>query len=920
MNKTKLLNLILLFVTLQTLTFCQNLVDIIKFGTKEKKLAEIKNIKHLSKKDLEFVFNTIVEEKDPDLSAELIQNLPDILPVEEVLPRILELLSYPQLQQHSLFTNAVKNYIDCHKNLVFTYSYIKDLILSPTTDLYLKSCLIKFLNIFPYEKVFPIINQVYTKQDIIRVAVATLLSSYSDIKTKEILIHYLSDEIPEVVAETVRSLIIRKEWDVLPLVVPLVKHKFCGKEIKQMLYNIDDISADKHFFSCLSLFETDPELYELCLVLSAKHKNVEFLPVYIELYKKTKNLQIKQTLHNVIQNYTVPNTEHIFIAQLNNKELRDVVVPLLIKLQAKSSIPYLLNIYPHVSEELQVQIENFVTTVTDDSLVYHFLTLSKIPNLPLRCLILKTLVLYDNPAVYSYIEQEINSTKNKQILTTIISSVGKVKIHDKKIIFIKLLFTKCYRDNDLLYQLLTETEKIVKTSEEKFVLLLPELVKTLSHPQGYISDKSFEILQVIIPKSTVEEVRIVYDLIQGLPDEKKIAIINLLLQKLDYELLPVITNMFYKTKNVQLKQKICEYILNLTGSVSNQVIIDSLHSNNQELQLYVLNLLQGKINYSDIHFFLPLCNSKNKNVRLSTAKLISEMLTQKERNYILNFLSDDVVEIKIIGIKSMAKVLPEEFLSLVAKLLSSPNDEVRIATLEQLINIPTTNLKVENIKHLITNIAQRDKSLQVRALAVTLLANWKECTTETVKIYFDAINSYDTKLRSAAEYAFNQILPICNNTEDIFIKGLITDNTRTFFVKKVIELKPKSDKIKHTIKSFILTTKDVEKQKLYLTALSELLQQEDTSILKELYETDNFVLQLWVVEQLTKFALDEKIEQLLLTALTSQQTSIRQKAVETAKKFLRSKKIHDAIVYISVNDTNYSIRSLATKIIKELQK
>ncbi|MCS7228299.1 MAG: hypothetical protein NZ839_04980, partial [Endomicrobia bacterium] len=137
-NRTTILFISLFVSIIQIFPQTYNLLETIKFATKEKKLAEIKNIKTLPKKEFETVFKIIIEEQDPDLCTELIQNLDNILPVETVLPQIVKLFSAQQIQQHPKLASAIKNYLLQNRDRDYTYSYIKELILSDTTELQIK--------------------------------------------------------------------------------------------------------------------------------------------------------------------------------------------------------------------------------------------------------------------------------------------------------------------------------------------------------------------------------------------------------------------------------------------------------------------------------------------------------------------------------------------------------------------------------------------------------------------------------------------------------------------------------------------------------------------------------------------------------------------------------------------------------------
>jgi len=140
-------------------------------------------------------------------------------------------------------------------------------------------------------------------------------------------------------------------------------------------------------------------------------------------------------------------------------------------------------------------------------------------------------------------------------------------------------------------------------------------------------------------------------------------------------------------------------------------------------------------------------------------------------------------------------------------------------------------------------------------------------------------------------------------------------NITRYFINKIVELKPQYGKLKQTLLNRSLTTNDETIQKLFLSSLSEILSQEDSYLIKDLYTNGSILIKLWCLEKINKFSLSSELETLLLTALKEQQNIIRQKAVEVSSSFLTSKKIYDAVLYISQNDTSYTIRSIATKVL-----
>ncbi len=86
-----------------------------------------------------------------------------------------------------------------------------------------------------------------------------------------------------------------------------------------------------------------------------------------------------------------------------------------------------------------------------------------------------------------------------------------------------------------------------------------------------------------------------------------------------------------------------------------------------------------------------------------------------------------------------------------------------------------------------------------------------------------------------------------------------------------------------------MTTND-DFQNLLLSTLSKILTNDDFYLIKELYNTGNIIIKLWCLENLNQFTISEELENLLLTALKDERTTIRQKAVEVSQNFLKSKK------------------------------
>ena len=917
-----LFKIILLFLFFTVDIFSQDynsLLNIIKFATKDKKLAEIRNIAKLPKKDVELLFDEIVSQQDIELITEVIPIVQHILTPQKVLPSVVPILSKVQLQYEPVLQQKIStvfsNYVSYYKEDKYLIDFFKENILSETQSLQIRSFLINYINFLPYSIALSIINQIYNKQDVIRTAVALILSNFSDEQTKYILIEYLSDELPEVQLQAVKSLLIRKEWDVIPLILPKINNKFIGKEVKQLLLQINDVSASKYFFLSIPAF-TDVEIKKICIIQSSKFCDVSYLPTFIELYIKEQNYEIKQLLRKTIENYKTKEAENILISYLENKNLQDIIIPLLININSTSALPYFIKIYPKVDFELKEKIKNFVTNVSDKELLFYILPYAKTKNIQLRCLIISSLSSFDTPSVYATIENEINLTKNKKMLETIILSLTKIKSYQYQIKFVKLLIKKCYKEHELLEKLLEQTQNIVK-QPYKYTILFEDLVALLEHREQTIVEKSYSILQLVIKNSELAEIRIIYPLVLQVSDKTKKMLLNILVNYPDNEFLNYVEKIYYTTNDIELKKLCCSYVLNVTNDVSHKIIYDSINSKDYQLQLNVLNLSKDKIDYEDINIFLPLCMSKNSKVRQTAVITLQHLFTEREKIYIVEFLKDNNVEIKLVGIKLMAKILPQEFLSFVPKLLLSKNELVRKTTLEMLMENKYARQN-NDIKKLVFFIAKKDNSIDARSTAIkTLSYTWGDCSTEAIKLYFDAISSYEAKLQHAAKFAFDNILPIAANSEEIFVKGVVNESIsiNKYFIQKIIELKPQSQKLKQTLTNKILYTPNDEMRKLLLSSLAEILSQEDFYLIKDLYTNGNIIVKLWCLEQINKFPLSKELETLLLNALKETQTVIRQKAVEASSQFLASKKIYDAILYISQNDTNYTIRSIATKIL-----
>ena len=138
-----------------------------------------------------------------------------------------------------------------------------------------------------------------------------------------------------------------------------------------MLLEINDESASKKFFLSLSTF-SDTEIKKICIIQSSKFCNVSFLATFIELYLKEQNFELKELLRKTIENYKTKDAENILITYLENKNLQDIVIPVLININSISAIPYFIKIYPRLVPELKEKIENYVKNISDKEILFYF--------------------------------------------------------------------------------------------------------------------------------------------------------------------------------------------------------------------------------------------------------------------------------------------------------------------------------------------------------------------------------------------------------------------------------------------------------------------------------------------------------------------------------------------------------------------
>jgi len=98
------------------------------------------------------------------------------------------------------------------------------------------------------------------------------------------------------------------------------------------------------------------------------------------------------------------------------------------------------------------------------------------------------------------------------MLETIILSLIKIKNYQYQTMFAKLLIKKCYKETELLEGLLDQLKHIVP-QPYKYTILLEDLVMLLQHKELSIVEKSYSLIQTIIKKSELEDIRTIYHLI-----------------------------------------------------------------------------------------------------------------------------------------------------------------------------------------------------------------------------------------------------------------------------------------------------------------------------------------------------------------------------------------------------------------------
>jgi hypothetical protein len=109
----------------------------------------------------------------------------------------------------------------------------------------------------------------------------------------------------------------------------------------------------------------------------------------------------------------------------------------LIQINSIYAIPYFIKIYPNLEPELKEKVENFVKNVSNNKIFYYILPYAK--------------------------------TKDIQLPSLIISI--KIKDYQHQIMFVKLLIKKCYKETELLEELLDQLKHIIspKDQNKKFI-------------------------------------------------------------------------------------------------------------------------------------------------------------------------------------------------------------------------------------------------------------------------------------------------------------------------------------------------------------------------------------------------------------------------------------------------------------------
>lgn len=885
----------------------EKIIDDIMYGTPEIKISSIKSINKLESKQALKIFSNLISDPDVLIRKTTVEQA-KYFPVEQILPLIL-----PLFADSEEVIKPLEEYIELNKNKEYVFDFIVQNIYSNTNPK-IQQELISLLKFFPTEKVFPVIEKIYTKNDFIRYSIAKLLSNYNDEKTLAILNKYLNDEIPEIQVEAAKSIISRKEYPLIVFILPLLDNKFIFKEINDLLLTIEDKESYEYFFIALNQYHSE-NIKILCINQLGKSKNINYLMVLLELLKNRKNNKIKTCIISSIEQFCFPEAENVFIQYIydQNSVVRDISISMLIKIKSIKSIPHLVNIYSKVNKTKRDEIEKHIISNNVREYIYFFLNELATDSLIKKLLIIKTLMHYDSEIVYSCIEKEINTSKDNSVLETIIESLPNIKNPDKKIYFISVLLSKLYHNHQILIQLLNKIDEIVKQQQpDSCICLIEPIIKCMSHKNIIIKNLSYEIFQKLVSEKTVVYV---YPLIKKEKIQIQIMLLNVIIQYPKKEFLDFADELFYNTKNIELKILICQYIGKLKLVPMHKILLDGLKHYDPKIITAVLDSIEETITYPELENILFLLKHKDINIKLKTVKIFSRLVTQAEFKYVEQLLNNDNPELQIEALKILKKLKLQKTVSLCYPLLNSQNEDVQIQAIDTIINISNKyQIDIEKL----TNIIKKDISINVRAKALESLSEMGFREPEIMNLYFKCLESDESELSKSAQKCLEKILLPTDN--EYFIKGLVSEksNVRSFFINLIIKLQPKNKEIKDKLKMMLLISKDKEIKDI-LKALTSIIDKNDIDLLKEIYNMENVIFKCWVIKEIEKFD-TVQIEELLLKVLKESESIIRKTGLETAKKFLSSNKIYKAVVYISENDPEFDIQQQARKILGKPEK
>jgi hypothetical protein len=137
----------------------------------------------------------------------------------------------------------------------------------------------------------------------------------------------------------------------------------------------------------------------------------------------------------------------------------------LIQINSISAIPYFIKIYPNLEPELKEKVENFVKNVSNNKIFYYLLPYAK--------------------------------TKDIQLCSLIISI--KIKDYQHQIMFVKLLIKKCYKETELLEELLDRTKPVCSYTRDVSVYGCYDMagnvrewtISKFDYYPGHIGEKKF---------------------------------------------------------------------------------------------------------------------------------------------------------------------------------------------------------------------------------------------------------------------------------------------------------------------------------------------------------------------------------------------------------------------------------------------